>query len=96
MQAADNVKNKARVQKFRQNRTSEEQVAEKEKHRAEQKKYLSGCKAHVDKKEGLMSNGILTGVHTVPDLKDTDDTIGHSSIQVQEGDGDYLLQQWKS
>ena len=76
-------KNKAEQQKCRQNRTFEKQVIAKEKHKAEQKKYLSGCKAHVDKKEGLMSNAILTGAHTVPDLKDTDDTIGQMETVCQ-------------
>ena len=70
-------------QKYKQRRTSEEKVIAKEKHKAEQKKYLSGCKAHVDKKEGLMSNAILTGAHTVPDLKDTDDTIGQMETVCQ-------------
>ena len=106
MQAADNVKNKARVQKFRQNQTSEEQVAAKEnnkaeqqkcrqkrtyekkvtakvKNRAEQQKYRSGCKAHVDNKEGLMSNEILAGSHPVSDLKDSMDTIGQMKTVCQ-------------
>ena len=47
---------------------------------AEQQRHRSGCKAHVNKKEGLMSNEILEGSHFVPDLKDSVDTIGPMKI----------------
>ena len=58
----------------------EEQVVAKATNMAEQQRHRSGCKAHVNKKEGLMSNDILEGSHFVPDLKDSVDTIGPMKI----------------
>ena len=68
---------KAAQAKLRQEQTTDEREAAKGKQRAAMTKLRQKVQqAGVKKKEALMTDEISAGTHSVPDLKDTTDTIG--------------------
>ena len=78
-QVGAKAKNKAEQQKHRQGMAEEEQVVAKAKNKAEQRKSRKSRKK-VERKEGLRTDEILAGIHPVPDLGDTPDSIGNMDI----------------
>ena len=68
---------KAAKAQLRQEQTTDEREAAKGKQRAAMTKLRQKVQqAGVKKKEALMTDEISAGTHSVPDLKDTTDTIG--------------------